>query len=197
MRSGKKRVYVSSSANSVNAPHPKRVKYNDDNIIDLGLEYPTLPHVLNSIKTEPTLELDPSFDLGQLAGSGSLPLIFDWNMLKTAMHSTKLRKEALRKQERSKYVKRDSMSTEQAADRRYSNTSCVDVYTFVFVSCRRRQNRESAKRTRDRVRKYISVLEMYYGHVQNVNSLLIKQLEVLAKFCCDKLPKEEMQSLKV
>ena len=62
---------------------------------------------------------------------------------------------------------------------------------------RRRQNRESARRTRDRVRKYITVLEMYYGHVQKVNSLLIKQLEIMAKHCCDQLTESERQNLKV
>ena len=62
---------------------------------------------------------------------------------------------------------------------------------------RRRQNRESARRTRDRVRKYITVLEMYYGHVQKVNSLLIKQLEVMAKHCSNQLTDTERQNLQV
>ena len=38
---------------------------------------------------------------------------------------------------------------------------------------------------------------MYYGHVQKVNTLLIKQLEIMAKHCCNQLTDDERQNLKV
>lgn len=38
---------------------------------------------------------------------------------------------------------------------------------------------------------------MYYGHVQKVNSLLIKQLEVMAKHCSNQLTDTERQNLQV
>eukprot|EP01083_Nonionella_stella_P015018 42052_1 len=154
------------------------------NMIDLGIEFPALPQVLNS-KTIDELALDSKFDLAQCAqkhntgaSNKPFPTLFDWKELTEATDPQQLRTEALRKQERGKYVRRDSLSSEQAADRR------------------RRQNRESARRTRDRVRKYITVLEMYYTHVQEVNSLLIKQLEVMAKHCTNQLSDEDRSALK-
>ena len=73
----------------------------------------------------------------------------------------------------------------------------VFIVLYMFMLNRRRQNRESARRTRDRVRKYITVLEMYYGHVQKVNTLLIKQLEIMAKYCSNQLSEQERQNLEV
>ena len=47
------------------------------------------------------------------------------------------------------------------------------------------------------MRKYISVLELYYKHVQAVNTLLVKQMEVIAKHCAHQLPSHERAQLKV
>eukprot|EP00483_Globobulimina_turgida_P011398 UN11420 len=38
---------------------------------------------------------------------------------------------------------------------------------------------------------------MYYSHVQNVNNLLIKQLEIMAKYCSNQLSDDERSKLKI
>ena len=134
---------------------------NGQQIIDLGVEFPALPNVLNPKHIQQELRLDPEFDLGQFSKQiqnqnqnqnihikeqeckqdmqnmhniqnvndkmernlSSFPMIFDWDKLKEATDPQQLRTEALRKQERGKYVRRDSLSSEQAADRRYINLS--------------------------------------------------------------------------
>ena len=139
--------------------------HNGQQMIDLGVEFPALPNVLNPKHIQQELRLDPKFDLGQFTkqnqndhGSNnhikeqegkqnmpniqqnmqnmqnieiqnvndkmkkrnlsSFPMIFNWDKLKEATDPQQLRTEALRKQERGKYVRRDSLSSEQAADRR-------------------------------------------------------------------------------
>mmetsp|Transcript_70891 Transcript_70891/g.112647 ORF Transcript_70891/g.112647 Transcript_70891/m.112647 type:complete len:502 (+) Transcript_70891:255-1760(+) len=151
-------------------------------ISELVAEYPSIAKVFKCQYVDSDLRLDPQFNLAQFMREqrdkqNAVPMIFDWSQLKPAANPHQLRAHSLKKQERGKYVRRDSLSSKQAAARR------------------RQQNRESARRTRDRVRKYITVLELYYTHVQKVNSLLIKQLEVMAKHCCNQLSEQERQSL--
>ena len=47
------------------------------------------------------------------------------------------------------------------------------------------------------MRKYISVLELFYAHVQEVNTLLVKQMEVIAKHCAGQLTPHERVTFKV
>lgn len=140
--------YHNHQNNNTGSIGSNRNHVHNQQMIDLGVEFPALPNVLNPKDIQQELQLDPKFDLGQFSKQhnqndnnnaisnisnkvnvnmndkmndnlSSFPMIFDWDKLKEATDPQQLRTEALRKQERGKYVRRDSLSSEQAADRRY------------------------------------------------------------------------------
>lgn len=150
-------------------------------------------------------EMSPVF--GSINGENSnFPFIFDWSVMKKAKSPDIIRFDTLKRQERQKYVRSQGLTKAEQEKRRFvflhvfsKNVFFSRVGPFLcgcvcFVD-RQKQNRDSARRTREKMHKYIAILEMHYKHTILANKLLVKQLEVaLNNWQGDKIENLEQMS---